>query len=637
MNGQDRLASIAATADDARDRYHRTSGTLLPQEEARAFVKMSAGDRAARVLGDYSWLARTTQDELGRRLAAATENLQNWLRDLGLNAAITKRSTVLNRLAEHLLKEKFPPGSDEIGEWLRTLGAVKTELKPQAEAAALQWLRLDSPAGRSDLVGSFATERGVSPGARAQLVDWLARRRSTLSEIERLANAAEPTLTEVKREWPRITADIETWAGWIGRQRPESASGTAAPLPQVANPLSQLTDEVLAATTSKLAQTGQLLRRRLEHFDALTAQFLPDWQAVHPDRWPTCDQTHELEGITGVVSRLRASVDDELRQSRERYASLQVETKRRQALRATAGQPPIDSDRQAELSRLLGLPSEGAESLSQRLTSNPADWRSVLSPMQRLLGGPALPERIDADAVESRADALMQSLVTKDQQSESKREAPERWKRLKRSIEDAARDVVAKHLPDTLEAVWLEIALALAPARWNQLPYSMKLDQQRGTTRLGIVTKRRGSSAEEIPAVHMLNQAEQHVLGLAWFFTRHLVHGRFQTPLMVLDDPAQEMDQVTYRRFVRVLQSLVRAHDLTSKPLHLLVMLHQEDRALELARAIAKDGEVTMLAWAREMRCSRPDTTVTSLKLRNPEQRAPLPAPLRPQALISAH
>jgi hypothetical protein len=277
------------------------------------------------------------------------------------------------------------------------------------------------------------------------------------------------------------------------------------------------------------------------------------------------------------------------------------------------------------------MPSEGADSLSQRLTSDPGAWRSVLSPMQRLLAGPALPDRLDTETVESRADALMQSLVMQDEQGENKREAPERWKRLKKSIDDAAREVVARHLPGTLEAVWLEIALALAPARWNQISYGMKLDQQRGTSRLGIITKRQGSSADEIPVVHVLNQAEQHVLGLAWFFTRHLVHGRFLTPLMALDDPAQEMDQVTYRRFVRVLQSFVRLHDQTNKPLQLLVMLHQEDRALELARAIAKDGELTMLAWAREMRASGPDATVTSLKLRNPEQQAPLPEPLRPQ------
>ena len=93
------------------------------------------------------------------------------------------------------------------------------------------------------------------------------------------------------------------------------------------------------------------------------------------------------------------------------------------------------------------------------------------------------------------------------------------------------------------------------------------------------------------------------------------------------------MDQVTFRRFVRFLQSFVRAHHRLDKPLplQLVVLLHQEDRALELARAISKDGEVTMLSWAREMRTSGSYTTVGSLKLRNPEQRPPLPRQLRPQ------
>lgn len=632
LDGHDRLALIAATGLEARERYFGATGTLLPQEEARAFVVQSAGERAARVLGDYSWLARATQDEIEGRLNAVTEAWQEWLRGLGLNAAITKRATVLSRAADQLLKDKVPPGSDEIGEWLRALGTVRPEMKDESDAAGLRWARLDSPDGRSNLVSSFATERGIAPSARAQIIDWMQQRSDALDAIERLARSADTSLQRVKQEWPRITADVEAWATWIERQRRKSAPNAPAPIPQTEGTLAQLSDEVLTATTSSLAKTGQLLRQRLEHFDELKKQFLPAWQEAHPDRCPTCDQLHEAEGIAAVVTRLRASVEDELRQSRERYASLQAESRRRQGLRAGAGQPPIDGDRQAELARLLWLPSEGVDSLGQRLTSNPGAWRSVVSPMQRLLAGPALPDRIDTEAAESRANALMQSLVTQDEQGENKREAPERWKRLKKSIDDAAREVVARHLPGTLEAVWLEIALALAPARWNQISYGMKLDQQRGATRLGIVTQRQGSSADEIPVVHVLNQAEQHVLGLAWFLTRHLVHGRFLTPLMVLDDPAQEMDQVTYRRFVRVLQSLVRMHEKTARPLQLLVMLHQEDRALELARAISKDGELTMLAWAREMHASGPETTVTSMKLRNPEQRAPLPEPLRPQA-----
>ena len=96
-------------------------------------------------------------------------------------------------------------------------------------------------------------------------------------------------------------------------------------------------------------------------------------------------------------------------------------------------------------------------------------------------------------------------------------------------------------------------------------------------------------------ARYILNLSEIHVMGLAWFFTRYLTQGRFECPLLMMDDPAQEMDQTTFRDLCRLWETLLRLHKAQKIPLNLIVMLHQESRALDAARATG--GIICTLSW----------------------------------------
>ena len=99
-------------------------------------------------------------------------------------------------------------------------------------------------------------------------------------------------------------------------------------------------------------------------------------------------------------------------------------------------------------------------------------------------------------------------------------------------------------------------------------------------------------------ARYILNQAETHLLGLGWFFTKYLTHGRFRCRFLVMDDPAQQLDQTNYRDLCRFWRALVRLHAIRQIPLRLVLFLHQEDRALDAARATR--GAVDLLGWAPE-------------------------------------
>ena len=101
-----------------------------------------------------------------------------------------------------------------------------------------------------------------------------------------------------------------------------------------------------------------------------------------------------------------------------------------------------------------------------------------------------------------------------------------------------------------------------------------------------------------ILARYLFNQAEIHLLGLAWFFMRYFSSGRFRHALIAMDDPAQEMDQTTYRSFTRFLQTLTRLHRFHNRNFSMMVFLHQEDRALDAARAMGATLDV--LGWEKE-------------------------------------
>jgi len=102
----------------------------------------------------------------------------------------------------------------------------------------------------------------------------------------------------------------------------------------------------------------------------------------------------------------------------------------------------------------------------------------------------------------------------------------------------------------------------------------------------------------KILARYLFNQAEIHLLGLAWFFMRYFSHGRFRYALIAMDDPAQEMDQTTYRAFTRFMQTLARLHRQHKRPFSILLFLHQEDRALDAARAM--NALLNVLGWEKE-------------------------------------
>ena len=67
---------------------------------------------------------------------------------------------------------------------------------------------------------------------------------------------------------------------------------------------------------------------------------------------------------------------------------------------------------------------------------------------------------------------------------------------------------------------------------------------------------------------------------------------------MVMDDPAHELDETSFRELCRLWETMMRLHRVYGLPLMLVVMLNQESRAIESARATG--GILSVLGWVRD-------------------------------------
>jgi hypothetical protein len=128
--------------------------------------------------------------------------------------------------------------------------------------------------------------------------------------------------------------------------------------------------------------------------------------------------------------------------------------------------------------------------------------------------------------------------------------------------------------------------------------------------------------AESRLARHLLNDAQRDTLGLAWTFCRHLLQGRFQHAWLLLDDPAADMDQPAFRALCRFLASLQSLYEAQGRPFTLVLLLNQEDRAVDAARETGQG--LILLGWTGRQE----DATLHRVGIFGEEVRSPQPEDL---------
>ncbi len=617
---------------DNGDEYDETSFTLNPDEESRRryegvvlnqedsidFTKMSREELAARVLKGYSALADNLLAWLAQEEKRANETKLAFTRKHGLSAATKLSATAYKGLAQTLLSEQLQRPSPEFLDWLRFLGRLTDEDGRYGTKLVSDWTsQQDNVVNRLAETVAKLQEKGASLSHVAQAI------REKLAEFDRLAKQSsdfrqrlESRIVTLREQLDVALTQMESWGVWL-------ASKTTAPVsPGADSQILKVEIEKIAKERTELEKNGKALRGRLDLLDQAKQFLASHWTTQHPDTCPVCNSdVSDRKGIEAVVSTLQEETNATIQTLRTRHVDIQNRQKDLDAKLKAAGLStcPLAAEDQARLKDWLQpfLP-EGA-ALEDWLF-NPQRREQLKGDLSRMRILPEAPKPY-ADAT-LEAERLASDFIALAQEADRALEDPQSIGEVKKAFEQRMEKVMEIHLPSTLEKVWLEITMTLTAASWLlPVPPTLKLEQ-RGKS-LSVQAGKKGRYIR-----YIYNSAERHVLGLAWFFTYYLAKRRFEEAWMLLDDPAQEMDQPSFRELVRLWETLLRIHQRKGRPFTMIVALHQEERALDATRAT--NGRLYILGWNKEQQDTSTQTSVKKVVLL-----APGFHPLKPEKMFS--
>lgn len=579
---------LVATTEEAARAALDWSGNLLAQETSQEFLALGADELAVRVLTGYSGLAEKLEAFVDAAVQQATQARQACLLGLGLSTSITKVESALSRIAGQAIARELPPAAAALLAWLDQLA----DLPPTADEVRLlraDWQQWSAAPERESLAGELVS--APEPEVVGLLTDWRERSNQLTARTRELFERLDVRLAPLREHFDETLRDLTAWGDWLAR-RPTSSLPAAPPASEVAALRRQLAE--VQTLQQKAMKDGQAARQHLDHLDQVTKLLAQGLGAATPERCPTCAAAHPAPGgVADAVARLRAEVAASREKLLAAYHTLDEQAKvlqRRLQERGETPCPLAELRRTALAEALAWLLPATAPTLEARLRE-PTPRSQLLDLLRALQTRPPLPA-----AANPRDDAqrIARALTAQAADTRSNFYDQDHWKPVQAALRKKLAKVVAEHLPATLERLWAELTLNLTAAPWL-LPARPLLEVavKRGQRRASVLVENR-------LARYVLNQAETHLLGLGWFFTRYLTHGRFMGRFLVLDDPAQPLDDPGYRDFCRLCRVLLRLHRVRSTPLRLVLFLQQGPRALAAARATG--GQVELLNWAPEQR-----------------------------------
>lgn len=596
----------------------RFEGVILSQEESIKFTDLPRDELAERVLGGYSTLADSLTVWLTNGERRANEVKSAFTQKHGLNSSITRSATAYNRLAGNMLSEQLQRPSAEFIDWMRIIGRLSGEDGKYGARLVSAWA-VYHDATTKQLADSLAKlqELGASRSQIAQAIKQEIDKHDELAQSSgELRQRLHRRLSTLHDQLQEALTQMETWGAWLAAQT-ETLINTEADTDSL-----KLEIENLAKERADLEVNGKSLRGRLDLLDQAKQYLLRHWAKDHPDVCPVCDSNvADRQGIESVLFALQEETNATIQGLRARHIEIQARQKETDAKLKAAGMStcPIGIEDQARLKEWLTpfLPDDASLEDWLRDQQRREQLKQDLSRMGIL---PEAPRPYADTAQES--ERLADEFISLAQEADLMLEDPQAFGEVRRSFAQLMQEILEDHLPETLGKVWKELTLTLTTASWL-LPDQPKFKlEQRGKS----LSVQLGQSGRYIR--YIFNAAERHVLGISWFFTYYLARRRFEEAWIMLDDPAQEMDQPSFRELARFWETLLRLHHRNGHPLTMIIALHQEERALDAARAT--DGKFYILGWQKNQEDTSNRPSVKKIVLLAPGYH-----PLKPGKMFS--
>lgn len=592
---------------ESSKRLNMLSGTLLSQEQTGEFTKMPRSELGNIILGQSSTLAMALQEFIVSRYREVRETQKDYLRRYGINAQVKKIDTASQKVIDSYLNQVFTIPSSFLN-WLSNHQLTEHPFFINAQIFKKEW---DEFLVQKDIY--IKTLVGVNGDQKQYLLgELLSYKGKLLSKNHEFYNSVNKHATLFDHD---MVADVEKWSQWLRTQTSlaDKDSSHAAEIKTQRNELSKQQEKVV--------KNGQRLKARVEHIQ--TVQIFMDthaWNEESPNECPSCgsDLTNR-QGAHQAISSLLQQSQSEQNTLRDEYKILSDKIKQLDSTLLSLGEMPnpISSERQIELQEKLLWLIPNDISFSEYLSSesNTTLLKEIIQIVQ--LRQPINEKIYSEDEISAMSIEIAKKIEHEIISIKENFEQERAWAQVEKAINEEIMHIIDEHLPSTYQLLWMEIAQALTPAPWQyqgKIQLDADLKNKQSTVTVDII----GSDDIQRLAHYILNGAEIHVLGLAWFFTRYLTFGRFQHAAIVLDDPAQEMDQHTFKDLCRFFEILVRLHRVKKIPLSFVVMLHQDERAVELVRML--NGWLHQLRWNNDG-----NVDMMTLKLMTDEFKAPFP------------
>lgn len=588
------------TTEESKRRFE---GVVLNQEDSIEFSKMPREKLAAQVLKGYSALADHLSAWLMQEEKRTNETKLVFTRKYGLNGSIKRSATAYDRLAQTLLSEQLQRPSPEFLDWLRFFGRLSDDDGRYASKLVSDWTTQQANAV-SRLAEAVAKiqEIGASQSDIANVIC------EKLDDFDRLAKRSsdfhqklESRIATLRDQLDIALAQIDSWGVWLALQANEPM------VPESDSHALKLEIEKISNERLELERNGKALRGRLDLLDQ-AKQFLTNyWSTQHPDTCPVCNSdVASRQGIEVVVSTLQGETNTTIQVLRQQHVEIQNRQKELDVKLKASGLSmcPLAEEDQARLKEWLQPFLVDGASLESILI-DPQGRAQLKGDISRMRVLPEAPNPYADSKLE--AGRLANAFIAMTNEADKVLEDPQSIGEVKKAFELRLESVLKEHLPATLGKVWQEITMSLTTASWL-LPDQPKLKlEQRGKS-LSVQASGSGRYVR-----YLYNAAERHVLGLAWFYTYYLAKRRFEEGWMLLDDPAQEMDQPSYRELVRLWETLLRLHQKKQRPLMMIVALHQEERALDATRAT--NGQLYILGWQKNQQNTNAQSSVKRVVL----------------------
>jgi hypothetical protein len=251
LDEQDFVTPQLVASEKAEEVDLAMNGTILTQDSSLEFTRMPSYELGARVLRGYSELADHIEQFTESRVNQANTLRQEFLRGLGLSAAITKADTAYERIAKREIDLALPPLPHSLVTWLESADNL-----PGNPASGLgpQW-RTWGELGRNELAKEFAESNNNETKLTDETRRWLARFNQLAIGSAEVIKGIEAKLESIRTEFDSAATKIAAWGEWLERrvQPPDAASSPEAePIAKKLRDLQALQKQILERGPLKL-------------------------------------------------------------------------------------------------------------------------------------------------------------------------------------------------------------------------------------------------------------------------------------------------------------------------------------------------------------------------------------------------